>query len=95
MINISLHIRKLPPATLALVSSNLGGGGYFGVNFGQLKSEVFHGGEGYFGVNFGQLKSEGFHQLKSEGFHGGEGYFGVNFGQLKSEGFHGGRGILE
>ena len=38
-------------------------GGYFGVNSGHLKSEVFHfgGGGGYFGVNFGHLKSEVFH----------------------------------
>ena len=37
-------------------------GGYCGVNFGHLKSEVFHflGGGGYFGVNFGHLKSEVF-----------------------------------
>ena len=38
------------------------GGGYSGVNFGHLKSEVFHlGGGGYYGVNFGHLKSEVFH----------------------------------
>ena len=54
MINISLHIRKLPIATLGE------GGGYSGVNFGHLKSEVFHLG-GYSGVNFGHLKSEVFH----------------------------------
>ena len=36
-----------------------GGGEYFGVNFGHLKSEVFQNGGGeYFGVNFGHLKSE-------------------------------------
>ena len=35
------------------------GGGYSGVNFGHLKSEVFqNGGGGYSGVNFGHLKSE-------------------------------------
>ena len=57
------------------------GGGYFRVNFGHLKSEVFHlGGGGYFGVNFGHLKSEVFHW--------GGGYFRVNFGHLKSEVFH-------
>ena len=38
-----------------------GGGGYFGVNFGHLKYEVFrNGGGGYFGVNFGHLKYEVF-----------------------------------
>ena len=40
-----------------------GGGlwGYFGVNFGHLKSEVFqNGGGGYFEVNFGHLKSKVF-----------------------------------
>ena len=37
------------------------GGGYFGVNFGHPKSEVFqNGGGGYFGVNFGHPKSEVF-----------------------------------
>ena len=35
-------------------------GGYSGVNFGHLKSQVFHFG-GYFGVNFSHLKSEAFH----------------------------------
>ena len=35
-------------------------GGYSGVNFGHLKSEVFDLG-GYSGVNFGHLKSEVFH----------------------------------
>ena len=41
MINISLHIRKLPPAR---------GGGYSDLNFGQLKSEVHILGGGYSGV---------------------------------------------
>ena len=37
------------------------GGGYSGVNFGHLKSEVFQNGEGgYSRVNFGHLKSEVF-----------------------------------
>ena len=59
--------------------------GYFGVNFGHLKSEVFHWGGGLvFWSNFGHLKSEVFH------FRGGGGYFRVNFGHLKSEVFHGG-----
>ena len=35
-------------------------GGYSGVNFGYLKSEVFQNGGGYSGVNFGHLKSEDF-----------------------------------
>ena len=30
----------------------VGGGGYSGVNFGQLKSEVFMGGGGYSGTKF-------------------------------------------
>ena len=57
-----------------MVISNLkffifgGVGGYSGVNFGDLKSEVFHLG-GYSGVNFGHLKSEVFH------FGGGVGVF--------------------
>ena len=37
-----------------------GGGGYFGVNFGHPKSEVFRNGGGYSGVNFGHPKSEVF-----------------------------------
>ena len=48
-----------------MVISNLkffmGGWGHSGVNFGHLKSEVFHLGGGYSGVNFGHLKSEVFH----------------------------------
>ena len=36
------------------------GGGYSGVNFCHLKSEVFQNGGGYSGVNFGHLKSEVF-----------------------------------
>ena len=36
----------------------MGGGGYSGVNFGHLKSEVFQWGDS--GVNFGHLKSEVF-----------------------------------
>ena len=36
------------------------GGGYSGVNFGHLKSEVFRNGGGYSGVNFSHLKSEVF-----------------------------------
>ena len=52
-LQISLHIRS--PAF-----SEIWGGGYFGVNFGHLKSEVFRNGRGYFGVNFGHLKSEVF-----------------------------------
>ena len=36
-------------------------GGHSGVNFGHLKSEVFHWGGGYSRVNFGHLKSEVFH----------------------------------
>ena len=51
-------------STYNLLDSKPWGGGYFGVNFGHLKSEVFHFGEGtggYFGVNFGHLKSEVFH----------------------------------
>ena len=49
-------------------------GGYFGVNFGHLKYEVFRHGVGglYFGANFGHLKSEVFQN-------GGGGYFGVNW----------------
>ena len=76
------------------------GGGYFRVNFGHLKSEVFHWGGGYFGVNFSHIKSEVFHwggyfgvyfgHIKSEVFHLEGGYFGVSFGHLKSEVFHGG-----
>ena len=42
--------------------------GYFRVNFGHLKSEVFHWGGGYLGVNFGHLKSEVFHFLGREAF---------------------------
>ena len=73
--------------------SIIGGGGYFGVNFGHPKSEVFHNGGGYSGVNFGHSKSEVFHN--------GGGYFGVNFGHPKSEvfqkvgGYFGVRGKLE
>ena len=50
--------------------SDMGGGGlYFGVNFGHLKSEVFqNGGGGYFGVNFGHLKSEVFRNGGGRGF---------------------------
>ena len=54
-VQISLHIRSP-----GLQDYRGGGGGDFGVNFGHLKSEVFHGGW-YFGVNFGHLKSEVFH----------------------------------
>ena len=73
-----------------MVISNLkffiGGGGYSGVNFVHLKSEVFHFWGGvYSGVNFGHLKSEVFHL-------GGNSR--VNFGHLKSEVFHWGRGGL-
>ena len=64
-----------------------GGGGYSGVNFGHLKSEVFqNGGGGYSRVNFGHLKSE---VLRN----GGRGYSGVNFGHLKSEVFRNGGGV--
>ena len=61
---------------------------YLGVNFGHLKSEVFHwvGGEGYWGVNFGHPKSEVF-------YWGGGVFRGVNFGHPKSEVFHLGGGI--
>ena len=61
------------------------GGGYSGVNFGHLKSEVFQNGGvgGYSGVNFGHLKSEVFRN----GGGGWWGYSGVNFGHLKSEVF--------
>ena len=52
-LQISLHIRS--PGL-----QDYGGGGYFGVNFGHLKSEVFRNGGGYFRVNFGHLKSEVF-----------------------------------
>ena len=72
-IQISLHIRS--PGFQAR-------GGYSRVNFGHLKSEVFHlggGAGGYSGVNFGHLKSAVFHF--------GGGYSGVNFGHLKSEVF--------
>ena len=48
-------------------------GGYSGVNFGHLKSEVFrNGGGGYSRVNFGHLKSEVFQN-------GGEGGSGLKF----------------
>ena len=47
-------------------------GGYFGVNFGHPKSEVFQNGGGYFGVNFGHPKSEVFQN-------GGGGYSGLQF----------------
>ena len=40
--------------------SERGGGGYSGVNFGHLKSEVFQNGGGYSRVNFCHLKSEVF-----------------------------------
>ena len=42
---------------------NFRGWGYSGLNFGHLKSEVFHWGGGgvYSGVNFDHLKSEVFH----------------------------------
>ena len=50
-IQISLHIR----------SPRFQAWGYSGVNFGHLKSEVFHLGGGYSRVNFGHLKSEVFH----------------------------------
>ena len=73
-------------------------GGYSGVNFGHLQSEVFWNGVGgYSGVNFGHLKSEVFRNW-------GGGYSGVNFGHLKSEVFQRGgafwseipeRGFLE
>ena len=55
------------------------GGGYSGVNFGHLKSEVFQNG-GDSGVNY-------FGHLKFEVFRNGGGYSGVNFGHLKSEVF--------
>ena len=49
--------------------SEMGGGGYFGVNFGHLKSEVFrNAGGGDFGVNFGHLKSEVFRNAGGGGF---------------------------
>ena len=47
-------------STYDLPDSKAWGGGYSGVNFGHLKSEVFHWG-GYSGVNFGHLKSAVFH----------------------------------
>ena len=69
-------------------------GGYSGVNFGHVKSEVFQRG-GYFGVNFGHVKSEVFQRggvFRSKlwssqiwSYPKGGGYFGVNFGHLKSE----------
>ena len=40
--------------------SEMGEGGYSGVNFGHPKSEVFQNGGGYSGVNFGHPKSEVF-----------------------------------
>ena len=43
-IQISLHIRS--PGLQAYGGWGVGGGGYSGVNFGHLKSEVFHFGEG-------------------------------------------------
>ena len=52
-LQIGLHIRS--PGF-----SKMEGGGYFRVNFGHLKSEVFENGGGYFRVNFGHLKSEVF-----------------------------------
>ena len=55
------------------------GGGYFGVNFGHPKSEVFQSGGEYFGVNFGHPKSEVFQKRG--------GYIGVNFDHPKSEVF--------
>ena len=95
-LQISLHIRSHGFSEiggggilkLTLVISNLKfsemGGGYSGVNFGHLKSEVFRNGGWYSGINFGHLKSEVFRN--------GGGYSGVNFGHLKSEVFQNGGG---
>ena len=70
-IQISLHIPS--PGLQAFL-----GGGYFGVNFGHLKSEVFH----LWGVFRSKLWSS---QIWSFPLGG---YFGVNFGHCKSEVFH-------
>ena len=99
MINISLHIQKLPPATW-------GGGGYSDLNFGQLTSEVSiwgWGGGNLSSQNFkcqdlpkfqfwggGVYSDLNFGQLKSEVFIWGGGYSDLNFGQLKPEVFIGG-----
>ena len=56
MINISLHIRKLPPATFGAGV----GGWYFGVNFGHPKSEVFHWGGAGGGAFWSEIPERGF-----------------------------------
>ena len=64
-------------------SFSFGGRGYSRVNFGHLKSEVFHfGGWGVFQT---KLWSS---QIWSFSFWGVGGYSRVNFGHLKSEVFH-------
>ena len=74
MINISLQIRKLPPAT------GRGGGVFWSELWStQIWSFPFGG-----GVFWSELWST---QIWSFPFSGG-GYSGVNFGQLKSEVFH-------
>ena len=94
MINISLHIRKLPPATER-------GRGYSDLNFGQLKSEVFiWGGTLIWTLLNSNLKSSlggGIliwtlvnSNLKSSF----GGYSDSNFGHLKSEVFILGGGTL-
>ena len=91
-VQISLHIRRGGGVFQSKLWSSqiwslpFGGGGYFGVNFGHLKSEVFHWGGGLFQS---KLWSS---QIWS--FPWGGGYFGVNFGHLKSEVFHWGGGAF-